>query len=90
MKRRIAKSFVFHKLLAKTYMKSVNENLEDYETSIFEYFIWFISYIEGCCIGFMASKEEKYKKKHPRHNFVQDVQQGCEAGCMEGAWLGGE
>ena len=66
-----------------------NEEIEDCETRLFEYFIWLISYIEGCCIGFLARKEEKFKKRHPNHNFAQDIEDGCEQGCIEGAWLSG-
>jgi hypothetical protein len=65
------------------------EEIEDCHITIFQYIVWLISYLEGCCIGCIVKEEEKHKKRHPDHNYVNEIQRGCEAGCMEGEWLGG-
>ena len=57
------------------------------EDCIEEYFIWLLGFIEGVFIGFLLGKKERHHNPH-KHDYVEDLEQGCEAGCIDGIWLG--
>uniref|UniRef100_A0A6C0I3C0 Uncharacterized protein n=1 Tax=viral metagenome TaxID=1070528 RepID=A0A6C0I3C0_9ZZZZ len=62
---------------------------DDCQETLLEYFMWIIGYIDGCIISFFMGKEEKHRKKRPEHDYVDELEHGCEAGCAEGEWLSG-
>jgi hypothetical protein len=55
---------------------------------ITEQFVWIASFFEGLVIGILIGKEKQHHQYHKGHDYMEEMEDGFEKGCIDGIWIG--